>query len=221
MANSYIFKTVTLIGTTGGAITLEGVGFLTTPPTTASLLLGSTVIATETPVTKSDTLAEATFSFAERPPGEGYHIQWTIGSDRPRNLAAIVKNELYPSINDADLYQRAGALNPAAKIKISDILSWESYRNEAWIMISNRLFSLGRRPWLILDASSLRESHIQLTLGLIFQDLGTSRGNESFAQRAALYFDGYEREFTRVRITYEDQQKKAKPGYFWMTGRGV
>lgn len=114
----------------------------------------------------------------------GWQVEWTLVIDGSthifKNEAALVLQLLYPVLTDQDLFRRAPALNPAAPDTFwSDQTSnLESWRDEAWTEIKDRLVEQGVRPALTLSPTSFRRAHRSLTLALIFEYLGASLGDD-------------------------------------------
>lgn len=114
----------------------------------------------------------------------GWQVEWTLlinGSTRIfKNEAALVLQLLYPVLTDQDIFRRAPALNPGAPDTFwaDGTTNLESWRDEAWTEIKDRLVEMGVRPSLTLSPTSFRRVHRALTLALIFEYLGASLGDD-------------------------------------------
>lgn len=109
--------------------------------------------------------------------GYGYREQWTLtmpdGTVRVFTRdAVVIRNPLYPVVTDEDLF---AVYDDLRRQKPSTISSFEVKRNEAWKRILDRLEESGNLPNLIVTPWSLRESHLELSLHLILQDLRTGQ----------------------------------------------
>ena len=82
---------------------------------------------------------------------------------------------------EAALRQQTITYLKAAAPKIDDALA---VIDEAWRQILGRLIAKGRMPYLILDPWSLREIHLETTLGLIFRDFASSMGEGRYLELA-------------------------------------
>jgi hypothetical protein len=167
------------------------------------------------------------------PYNEGWRVEWDalIGGVHYvfANDAALVRHRLYPVIDDADLYRRAGALQSTAGDAISTITTYQAWRDEAWVVIQNRLISRGNRPNLILSPSALREVHITLVLALVFEDFA-SRNDPTYREIGTSYREQYERAWNELNFekAYADSEsatptsggRKAAHPTFWLCGRG-
>ena len=123
----------------------------------------------------------------------------------------IVRHAYFPSITDVDLtdqHTELAAFLSGASSTALDISSYEKYRERANVMIQNRLLSLGRRPWLLFEPSTLVEPHIALTLHLIYKDFASTIGQGEYAEMRDYYWDPVEE--TGV---YESAWKNAAAGF--------
>ena len=106
-----------------------------------------------------------------------------------RTDGALVHRRLYPVVTDADLLRSHTDLS---RRRPPTETSYQDYLDEAWAQVESRLVNMGRRPWLIMSPSALRESHLALTLALIFRDFATG-GSTSAEWEMMLH---YEERFT-------------------------
>jgi hypothetical protein len=118
------------------------------------------------------------------------------------------------------------ALDPSASDPITTETDYQAKIDEAWTVIIGRLVGAGNLPHLIMEPSAMRESHLLLTLALIFEDLG-SRLNEAHATQGATYRSRYEAAWGELRFEYDTSQtgradgrrKRAAAPSIWLTAR--
>jgi hypothetical protein len=143
-----------------------------------------------------------------------------------RNDGALVRRTLYPVITDADLFQRHSDL-PA--LLATGTTSYQSYLDEAWGTLTNRITAQGRRPYLIIQPSALRDAHLALTLQLIFLDFQTSAGEGGRWQALAEHYGrAYTEAWGQLRFNYDESDenkvnpntKKSGTSTVWLNGRG-
>jgi len=162
--------------------------------------------------------------------GEGWLVEWALVmpdgvTHTFRNDAALCRRTLYPVISQDDLIQRHSDL-PAL---LGTASSYQAYIDEAFATIANRLIGNGRRPYLIIQPSALRDVHLMLTLHMIFLDFSTSAGDGGRWQAlAAHYGTQYESAFAQLKFTYDEAdentvdptKKKGGASQIWTNGRG-
>lgn len=126
----------------------------------------------------------ATFALSALPAtqqlGYGYRELWALtmpdGTTRTfRRDAVVIRYALYPVVTDDDLY---AVYDDLRRQKPSTLSSFEVKRLEAWKRILGRLEEAGNLPNLIITPWSLRESHLDLSLYLIAQDLRTGQSGK-------------------------------------------
>jgi len=163
--------------------------------------------------------------------GEGFLIEYVLlmpdgVSQTFRQDAAVCRRTLYPVVSQDDLTQRHSDL-PAL---LGASASYQPYIDEAWFTISNRLIGAGRRPYLVIQPSALRECHLMLALHLVFIDYSTSAGDGGRWQAlAAHYLMGYEQAYGQLRFSYDEAddnridptKKKSASSQIWTNGRGL
>lgn len=163
--------------------------------------------------------------------GEGWLVEWALVMPDTvthtfRNDAALCRRTLYPVISQDDLVQRHSDL-PAL---LGTSASYQPYLDEAWATITNRLIAAGRRPYLVIQPSALRDCHLMLTLHLIFVDYSTSAGDGGRWQAlGAHYATQYESAWGQLRFTYDEDdsnnvdptKKKSASSQIWTNGRGI
>lgn len=163
--------------------------------------------------------------------GEGYLVEWALlmpdgVTHTFRTDAAVVRRSLYPVISDADLTMRHSDL---PSLLASGTTSYQSYLDESFATIQNRLISQGRRPYLVIQPSALREAHLALTLHMIFLDFQTSAGDGGRWQALAEhYLRAYTEAWAQLKFTYDESDenrvdptsKKGATSTVWLNGRG-
>jgi hypothetical protein len=163
--------------------------------------------------------------------GEGWLVEWSLVMPDTvthtfRNDAALCRRTLYPVVADADLTQRHSDL---PNLLASGVTSYQSYLDEAFATIGNRLIAQGRRPYLIIQPSALREAHVAMALHLIFLDYATSAGDSSRWQVLADHYSrAYTEAWNQLKFTYDEADankvdatlKKGAASTVWLNGRG-
>ena len=161
--------------------------------------------------------------------GDGWRIVYVVTVDGDvhefSNEAMLVRSALYPVLTDADLYKRVSSLDPDGTTPITSLASFQDFRDEAWIEISQRLIQEGNRPALVLSPTALRGAHLELTLAIVFEDLST-RLNEAYEARAQQYRRQYEQTWRRLTFRYDsdengtpdDTRRRRGHGTLWMCG---
>ena len=165
------------------------------------------------------------------PLGEGWLIEWALVMPDAvthtfRQDAALCRRALYPVVSQDDLTQRHSDL-PSL---LGASASYQPYIDEAWWTIGNRLIGAGRRPYLVIQPSALRECHLMLALHLVFIDYSTSAGDGGRWQAlAAHYLSAYEQSFGALKFSYDEAddnridptKKKSASSQIWTNGRGL
>lgn len=114
---------------------------------------------------------------------DGWRFEWTLtltGDSTPatfRNDGSLVYRRLYPVVTDADILRMHSDMTrrlPSTKT------SYQDYLDEAWIVVETELLKRGRRSYLNISPSSLRQWHIYLTMSGIFRDFAV--GGEASAE---------------------------------------
>lgn len=152
-------------------------GALVAPTATGSsyALIGPDGLTKATPtVSVTSSIATVTLTAAMLPAtltlGEGYLEEWTLvladATTRViRREAALARRAFYPVVVDADL---ESAYPDLATFRGPAISTWQTFVDEAWKQIIDRLRAEGHFPYLIMSVTSFREAHKQLALHLIF-----------------------------------------------------
>jgi hypothetical protein len=194
-------------------------------PDATTLVTGAVTVASIATfsLTGATTTAEAL--------GEGFLIEWVLVMPDTvthtfRQDAAVCRRTLYGVVSQDDLTQRHSDL-PAL---LGASASYQPYIDEAFFTICNRLIGAGRRPYLVIQPSALRECHLMLALHLVFIDYSTSAGDGGRWQAlAAHYLMGYEQAYGQLRFSYDEAddnridptKKKSASSQIWTNGRGL
>lgn len=162
---------------------------------------------------------------------EGWLIEWSLLMPDGvvhvfRQDAALVRRELSPVVTDADLIRRHSDL---PQLLPSGVASYQDPLDEAWATIMLRLIAQGRRPYLVMSPSALRDVHLMLTLHIIFMDFQTSAGDSSRWQALADYYRAaYAEAYGQLSFVYDESDtnkvdasaRKAGVSQVWLNGRG-
>lgn len=185
-------------------------------PTAAYLRLtdpdGADVIA-RTAVSILANVATYNLSASELPGtlrlSDGYMQFWelTINSviHTFKKPSAICLSALYPVISDLDLEAEYSDL---ASIRPSSLgSSYQTYIDEAWVQLIQRIRDLGNIEYLIMSPQSLRAAHKNLTFYLIFKDMDSSGlGEGRYLDLARTHRKEMEFDFKRLSFKYDLNQ---------------
>lgn len=162
--------------------------------------------------------------------GERWKVAWSLvmpdgvthAYEQPAALCRVVPS---PAACEADLYQRAPALDPLGPAPVSATGSWQPQLDEAWAQIGQRLTAAGRRPWLVVGSVDLRQPHIVLALALCYEALA-SRLNPSFLELAKVYRSEYNAAWSALSLSYDSSDDgvidlgRASSGTLMLCSRG-
>jgi hypothetical protein len=162
---------------------------------------------------------------------EGWLIEWTLQMTATvqnvfRQDAALVRRTLYPVVTDVDLFRRHSDLTA---LLATGSTSYQDALDEAWATITNRLVAQGRRPYLIIQPSALRDCHLALTLQIVFTDYQTSAGDGGRWQALSEHYQRmYTETWGQLRFSYDESDenkinpntKKSGTSTVWLNGRG-
>jgi hypothetical protein len=161
--------------------------------------------------------------------GDGWRVEWalTIASvvHTFRRDAALVYRRLYPVVTDADLLRLHTDLSRRMP---STETSYQDYLDEAWASIEGRLIASGKRPWLVLAPSALRDVHLFATLARIFRDFAQGGPGTAEWELAADYerrFDAAWSMLTLPQAAESDgtaesaRRRRAGQPSLWLAGR--
>jgi hypothetical protein len=152
---------------------------------------------------------------------DGWLVTWAItiaGSVviNARSDAALVRTGLLPVISDVDIARRVPGLDPAGASALTRATHFQDAIDEAWVIIENRLIANGKRPWLVLSPSSLREVHMSLTLMLIYRDQ-RNRNPNAYDQAASEAERAYDAAWNSLVFRYDENDDQTVP----TTGRAA
>ena len=159
-------------------------------------------------VTISASIAEHTIGATDIPVtvdlGEGWLEEWalTIASTVQtfRRPASMVKRALWPVIADVDL---TAVYSDLADIRPTSMSSYQTYIDEAWFEIVNRIRAKGDFEYLIMDPQVLRGPHRDLTLYLIFRDFHSTIGEGRYLDLAQEHREVFEARFRDISYRYD------------------
>jgi hypothetical protein len=185
-------------------------------PTSAFLRLadpeGNDVIA-RTAVSIVANVATYTIAPSELPAtlrlSDGYMQFWELTIDSVvhtfKKPCAIALSALYPVISDLDLEAEYSDL---ANIRPSSLGStYQTYIDEAWVQLIQRVRDQGNIEYLIMSPQSLRACHKGLTFYLIFKDMDSSGlGEGRYLDLAREHRKQFEFDFKRLKFTYDLNQ---------------
>lgn len=163
---------------------------------------------------------------------DNWRVEWQITVSGTvydsRHEAALVRSGLHPVITDDDLFRRHRGLDPDAGAGVSRTTraDYQDTIDEAWVEIMLRLRGMGRRPYLVMSPSSLRECHLALTLSLVFGDMGGGQGLQ-YMELAQMYRQQYEAAWGRLSFVYdenddglaEENRRTGGPSSIWLMDR--
>ena len=130
--------------------------------------------------------------------------------------AYLCRRPLYPVVSQIDLescYSDLATLLPA-----SFTSGYQTWIDEAWVRIVERLRQQGNLPYLITDPQSLRNCHLELALALIWRNMHTAIGTASgYLDLYQLHIKSYEYQWKQLSFRYDmdedgmaDNPKKRK-----------
>ena len=118
---------------------------------------------------------------------------------------AIARSALYPVINDLDLEAEYSDLSSIRPSSLGS--SYQTYIDEAWIQLIQRIRDLGNIEYLVMSPQSLRACHKNLTFYLIFKDMDSSGlGEGRYLDLAREHRKQMEFDFKRLSFTYDLNQ---------------
>lgn len=155
-----VFTDASLVAPVSGTFTLyDDAG--------ASLVSGPVVVTANVatyPITGPDT--------SSRPFSDRWREEWSlIFAGSVTRLftfdVCLARRKLYPVVTDTDLLRRHSDLD---LLRPRSMSSYQGFRDEAWVIVYNRLMGLGALPYKIVTPWSVREVHLLETLILICND---------------------------------------------------
>jgi hypothetical protein len=140
---------------------------------------------------------------------DGYMQYWELTIDSVvhtfKKPCAIALSALYPVISDIDLESEYSDL---ASIRPSSLGStYQTYIDEAWVQLIQRVRDQGNIEYLIMSPQSLRSCHKNMTFYLIFKDMDSSGlGEGRYLDLAREHRKEFEFDFKRLKFTYDLNQ---------------
>jgi hypothetical protein len=189
----------------GAAVTPSAATFRLASPsngdtiaTTSATIVGSTV---QYSISASEIPSTLSLS-------DGYMQYWTLTISGEvhtfKKPTAISLSSLYPVITDLDLEAEYSDL---ASIRPSTMNSYQTYLDEAWVQLIQRIRDQGNLEYLIMSPQSLRSCHKNLTFYLIFKDMDSSGlGEGRYLELAKEHRKEMEFDFKRLKFTYDQSQ---------------
>lgn len=143
-----------------------------------------------------------------------------------RSEAFLVRYRLYPTISDQDVVRRIPALSTTAASRPTTVSTYQGFIEEADTIIQQALIAAGRRPWLVMSPSALRESWLTLTIAMIFDSLSAvAAPGDPWTERATHWRGLYTAAWAAASTTMDWDQDgfadsterlAAKPSGFWL-----
>lgn len=156
----------------------------------------------------------ATFTVAgsatsDRSPSGSWRVEWELVVDGAtvafRDEAYLVRHRLRPVISDVDVGQRVRALSIDLPGRATTATTYQPQIDEADVQLQSDLIALGRRPWLVVSPSALRECWLSLTIATILEGLAVAAGSQGdpYSVRAAEYRTRYDLALSRARVAMD------------------
>jgi len=119
--------------------------------------------------------------------------------------AALVRTKLYPVVSDEDLKDIHIELDQFVE---DSKTSYQSYIEAAFIDVELRLLENGKRPYLVINPSSLYGLQKARALMYAFRDFWSSAGTASgkYKELSEVYAKEYELAWDRLGLTYDYDQ---------------
>lgn len=190
---------------------------------------GSAIVDAATATVGSDGVASytvASATLADEPLGAGYMLRWTADGRSYDIPLHLVRTTWYPTVSDVDVRRRWPYIDAGNRGSLTQSSTWQGLIDEAALVIQHRLIEAGRRPYLILSPSSLREPHLLLSGALIHEALA-SRGNPVMERKAEQLRMQYETAMARASFDYDedengrvddDERRLAAESSVWLGG---
>lgn len=140
--------------------------------------------------------------------GDGWRVVWRLIVAgvlvEVANDASLVIRPLHPVVSDDTLWGRVPALNPSDRSPISHLTTYQRFIDESWTMIQQRLIDQDRRPYLVVSPGALRETHLQLALSLVYDDLAARLANPEYSVASKLAEERYEKAWNKLALKYAE-----------------
>ena len=147
--------------------------------------------------------------------GEGWREVWsfTIGSKSYtlERDAALCRQVPTIQITAEDLYTIDPSLDGAWPLRQQGE-HWRPQIDEAARQIHQRLWEMGRRPWLIWSQGSPRQAALHLALALCYGTVATRLGDSRWIDERQRHVDAYEREWERMRFDVDKDDSGGRDG---------
>ena len=116
--------------------------------------------------------------------------------------AYLCRRPLYPVVSQIDL--EASYSDLATLLPDSYTNGYQTWIDEAWVRIVERLRQQGNLPYLITDPQSLRGCHLELSLALIWRNMHTAIGTASgYLDLYQLHIKSYEYQWKQLSFRYD------------------
>lgn len=137
---------------------------------------------------------------------EGYMQTWELTIDTIihtfKKPCAVARSGLYPVISDLDLEAEYSDLSTIRPSSLGS--TYQTYMDEAWVQLIQRIRDLGNIEYLIMNPQSLRSCHKNLTFYLIFKDMDSSGlGEGRYLDLAREHRKQMESDFKRLKFQYD------------------
>lgn len=139
---------------------------------------------------------------------QGWAIEWLLtlpgetASFQFRNEAALVRNQLYPTVTDVDIYR----YHPDLKhLRPSSAPSLQEPIAECWAMIQNKLWEQGNRPNLVASPASFRQVLIWGTMAIVYESMaqGPTGTDNTYQETADRYWARFEKAWATLSFRYD------------------
>ena len=142
---------------------------------------------------------------------EGYLQEWSCTIESVvhifRRTSAVVLRRIYPVISDIDL---TATYSDLQDLRPSNLTSYQTYIDEAWFMILNKIRNNGDGfAYLVMSPESFRQSHLNLSLYLIFRDFHSSLAQTGgrYLELAQEHYKMYVNELETMSWQYDTSHK--------------
>lgn len=192
----------------------------------ANVLVASPTVSVVSSVATA-TITSASLSGQSK--GDGWRMEWSLTLSSVvhtfRRDAALVYRRLYPVVTDADLMRLHTDLD---RRRPSTETSYQDYLDETWATIEGRLLMSGKRPWLVMAPSALRDVHLFGTLARIFRDWAAGGPGTAEWELAAEYERKYESSWSQLTYPQAEQssglaadaaRRRAGQPTLWLSGK--
>lgn len=147
--------------------------------------------------------------------GEGWREVWTVTiagtAYTLERDAALCRQVPTIQITAEDLYTIDPSLDGAWPLR-QQAERWRPQIDEAARQIHQRLWEMGRRPWLIWSQGSPRQCALHLCLALCYGTVATRLGDSRWGEERQRHIDAYEREWERLRFDVDQDDSGGRDG---------